>query len=80
VIELWQGRVLPLYLLVLRLLAPVVVDPVAASLLKVLLQNWLDVVLDLLIVAGVDHHCSAGSCLINIGPTAVIIVVIKFCP
>ncbi len=55
VIELWQGIlpkgwVSPLYLLVLPPLAPVVVERVAASLLKVILQNWLDVVLDLLIL------------------------------
>ncbi len=41
----------PLYLLVLHLLVSVVVvKPVAASLLKVLLQNWLDDVLDSLIL------------------------------
>jgi hypothetical protein len=39
-----------LYQLVLRLLTPVVVEPVAALLLKVLLQKWLDVVLVLLIL------------------------------
>ncbi len=84
-IELWrgilpEGWVLSLYLLVLRLLALVVVEPVAASLLKVLLQNWLDVVLDLLILLLVLIAIVVLAVASSIGPTSAIIVVVKFCP